>query len=145
MKEKVPVYIKDLQEKIDNDAQVSIKLAARTKELAEEEARLDRELPNLIREVNSLKEREANLTKWIETHEKRDMDVDKMIEPEDMHSRQVLELLAEDNAIDDLVWVLGEALDKKTITTDTYLTRVRQLAREQFMKRALLLKLSYKF
>jgi len=145
VREKVPLYIKDLQEKVDNDTQVSIKLTARSKELADEELRLDRELPTLIREVNALKEREANLDKWIDTHEKRDMDVDKMIEPEDMHSRQVLELLAEDNAIDDLVWVLGEALDKKTISTDTYLTRVRQLARDQFMKRALLLKLSYKF
>jgi len=139
------IIVKDLQEKIDNDTQVCTKLTMRARELSEQEMKLDAESPNVMRERNAFMDRESSLNRWIDSHEKKEMDVDRMIEPEDMHSRQVLELLAEDNAIDDLVWVLGEALHKKThMDCDTYLNRVRQLGREQFMKRALLLKLSYK-
>jgi ESCRT-I complex subunit TSG101 len=144
VKEKLQPHTKDLTEKINHDNDIQMKLVQRQNELNDQEAIIDKELPQLLREVNALKERESNLDRWVETHENKELDVDKMIEPEDAHSKQVLELLAEDNAIDDLVWVLGESLDKKTVDTESYLSRVRQLAREQFMKKALLLKLQYK-
>jgi ESCRT-I complex subunit TSG101 len=144
LREKVYRHVKQMQENIGKEEEIASKLTLRGKQLAEEEALVELELPKLNSDLNALKKRESDLDKWIESHEKQEIDVDKMIEPEDMHSRQVLELLAEVSAIEDLIWVLGEALDKKIIDLDTYLTRVRQMARDQFMKKALLTKLSYK-
>jgi ESCRT-I complex subunit TSG101 len=144
LREKVYQHVKQMQENIGKEEEIASKLTLRGKQLVEEEVLVELELPKLNSDLNALKKRESDLDKWIESHEKQEIDVDKMIEPEDMHSRQVLELLAEVSAIEDLIWVLGEALDKKIIDLDTYLTRVRQMARDQFMKKALLTKLSYK-
>jgi hypothetical protein len=44
-----------------------------------------------------------------------------------------LKLLASDGAIDDLLYVAKEALDKHIITLDEFLKYTRALTREQFL------------
>lgn len=51
---------------------------------------------------------------------------------------RILELTADDAAIDDLLYQLSLALYSERITLDAFLKHVRSLGREQFMRRALL-------
>lgn len=51
--------------------------------------------------------------------------------------RQMLDLLAEDSAIEDTIYYLGKALNSGELELSLFLKHVRSLAREQFLKRAL--------
>ncbi|EIW72790.1 hypothetical protein TREMEDRAFT_24652 [Tremella mesenterica DSM 1558] len=50
---------------------------------------------------------------------------------------QLIDLVAEDNAIEDTIYHLTRALDAERIDLDRFLKSIRSLAREQYMKRAL--------
>jgi ESCRT-I complex subunit TSG101 len=50
--------------------------------------------------------------------------------------------MAEENAIEDFFYYLDKALQYKSIDLDTYLNHVREASRQQFMKKALLKKIS---
>ncbi|KZF23615.1 UEV-domain-containing protein [Xylona heveae TC161] len=54
---------------------------------------------------------------------------------------QLYELCAEEGALADTLFVLGRALDKGRIGCDTFIKQTRSLAREQFMKKALIKKI----
>jgi ESCRT-I complex subunit TSG101 len=57
---------------------------------------------------------------------------------------RLLDLVAEDNALEDTVYHLGRAFNSDTRTQDElerFLKRIRLLSREQFMKRALINKI----
>ncbi|KAK6332494.1 hypothetical protein TWF730_004160 [Orbilia blumenaviensis] len=64
-----------------------------------------------------------------------------VVAPTVVHN-QLYELVTDDMAIEDTIYVLGKALDKERITLDVFLKHTRALAREQFMKRALVGKIS---
>ncbi|KAJ6257958.1 hypothetical protein Dda_7748 [Drechslerella dactyloides] len=66
-----------------------------------------------------------------------------VVAPTVVHN-QLYELVTDDMAIEDTIYVLGKALDKERITLDIFLKHTRALAREQFMKRALVKKISRK-
>lgn len=50
---------------------------------------------------------------------------------------RLIDLVAEDNAISDTIYHVTRALDAERLDIDRYLKAVRGLAREQYMKRAL--------
>lgn len=54
--------------------------------------------------------------------------------------RQLLKSFAEEQAIEDAIYYLGEALRKNVIDLEVFLKRVRELSRKQFMLRALIQK-----
>ncbi|XXG76721.1 hypothetical protein AAC387_Pa08g1017 [Persea americana] len=62
-------------------------------------------------------------------------------EAADDESKQVLECMAANHAIDDVVYALDRALEEGVIPFGVYLKQVRALAKEQFIHRALLVKL----
>ncbi|KAK8865990.1 hypothetical protein IAR55_001140 [Kwoniella newhampshirensis] len=51
---------------------------------------------------------------------------------------QLIDLVAEDNAIEDTIYHMTRALDAERVDLDRYLKSIRSLAREQYMKRALI-------
>ncbi|WVR05945.1 hypothetical protein IAU60_002972 [Kwoniella sp. DSM 27419] len=51
---------------------------------------------------------------------------------------QLIDLVAEDNAIEDTIYHMTRAFDAERIDLDRYLKSIRSLAREQYMKRALI-------
>lgn len=53
---------------------------------------------------------------------------------------QILQLYAEENAIDDTIYYLGEALRKEVIELEVFLKHVRELSRQQFIARATIMK-----
>ncbi|KAJ0981573.1 hypothetical protein J5N97_009828 [Dioscorea zingiberensis] len=69
--------------------------------------------------------------------------VDQFVEPVDERSKCLTEREAADRAIDDVMEVMGQALEEEGIIIDIkgYLKQCRTLAREQFFHRALIIKL----
>jgi len=71
-------------------------------------------------------------------------EVDELICGTNVVHNQLLDLIAEDNALEDTIYHLGRAFNADTRTPDElekFLKRTRALAREQFMRRALINKI----
>jgi ESCRT-I complex subunit TSG101 len=51
---------------------------------------------------------------------------------------RLIDLVAEDNAIEDTIYHLTRALDTERIDLDRFIKSIRSLAREQYTKRALI-------
>ncbi|GMK58814.1 hypothetical protein CspeluHIS016_0602560 [Cutaneotrichosporon spelunceum] len=67
-----------------------------------------------------------------------DVSVDEVVCSISIVHNQLVDLVAEDNALSDTMYHLTRALDAERIDLDRYLKAVRSLAREQYMKRALI-------
>lgn len=69
------------------------------------------------------------LKRWLDENESRcptgDIDIDAVIVASDPLSEQAISALAEDRAIDDLLSVLGKALEENRLPLDTYLKQVK--------------------
>ncbi|WVQ70899.1 hypothetical protein IAR50_000424 [Cryptococcus sp. DSM 104548] len=73
-----------------------------------------------------------------ELESKGEIGVDELVCGISIVHNQLIDLVAEDNAIEDTIYHLTRALDSERIDLDRYLKSVRALAREQYMKRALI-------
>ncbi|BFZ58149.1 Suppressor protein stp22 of temperature-sensitive alpha-factor receptor and arginine permease [Savitreella phatthalungensis] len=69
-------------------------------------------------------------------------DVDGLVVPATVVHAQLYNLVAQELALDDTIFVLGKALEQEQIDLDLFLKHIRPLAREQFLKRALIHKIS---
>ncbi|KAJ3799906.1 Vps23 core domain-containing protein [Lentinula aff. detonsa] len=72
---------------------------------------------------------------------KGDVSVDELICGPTIVHNQLINLVAEDNAIEDTIYHLHRALNSGSIDLDRFLKTTRVLAEEQFMKRALIEKI----
>lgn len=68
--------------------------------------------------------------------------VDEIITTETTVYNQLYDLVSEDRAIDDTLFALQHAFDLEKIKLETFMKLVRTLAREQFVKKALWVKIS---
>ncbi|KAA8916246.1 hypothetical protein TRICI_001598 [Trichomonascus ciferrii] len=106
------------------------------------------------RELDNIKSgchaNEAILTEKIDTarrvindsKSRQKPNVDDILCAENAVYNQLYQLVAEDHAIDDTMYILGKSLDKDRVQLDPFLKHTRTLAREQFLKRALINKIS---
>ncbi|EFQ89915.1 hypothetical protein P3342_007259 [Pyrenophora teres f. teres] len=69
-------------------------------------------------------------------------DVDDVLVAPTVVGGQLYTLAAEERGISDALFVLGRALDKGRISTDVFVKQTRSLAREQFLKKALIKKIA---
>jgi ESCRT-I complex subunit TSG101 len=91
--------------------------------------------------VDQLKMKTAEIQSVIEQLEQQeDVNVDEAVTGSNVVYNQILHLYAEENAIDDTLYYLTEALRKGVIPVGVYLKHVREISRDQFMKRALIIK-----
>ncbi|KAF3909585.1 hypothetical protein AA313_de0205846 [Arthrobotrys entomopaga] len=118
--------------------------------MAKTEAYMERERIELIR-ISSVCEKDQrilnerigmadDLIRDVRDREAPNIDA-VVVAPTVVHN-QLYELVTDDMAIEDTIYVLGKALDKERVTLDVFLKHTRALAREQFMKRALVKKIS---
>lgn len=70
-----------------------------------------------------------------------EVDIDKILVGSRVVYNQIYDLVCADLAIDDTIYALGIAHERECITFDVFLRHVRILAREQFLKKALLAKI----
>lgn len=82
---------------------------------------------------------EANVQ---ELKRKGDPEVDEMVCSTAIVYNQLINLVAEDNAIEDTIYHLHRALNSGRIDLDRFIKTTRVLAEEQFMKRALIQKIT---
>jgi len=81
---------------------------------------------------------ERNVT---ELKQKGDPEVDELVCSTTIVHNQLINLVAEDNAIEDTIYHLHRALNSGRIDMERFLRTTRALAEEQFMKRALIEKI----
>ncbi|KAI8585207.1 UEV domain-containing protein [Geranomyces variabilis] len=70
-----------------------------------------------------------------------DVNIDTLLDGPSVVHNQLIDLVAQDHAIDDTLYYLGKALDAERIDGAVYMKAVRGLAREQFIKRAMIRKI----
>jgi len=103
-------------------------------QLAEKEARIKGKtelLRGKIAEIDKLIEKAKNMP---------EVSVDDVLCGTTIVYNQLFDLVAEDNAIEDATYYLGKALNSERIDLNSYMKNIRTLAREQFMRRALIQK-----
>ncbi|EWC46609.1 hypothetical protein DRE_04096 [Drechslerella stenobrocha 248] len=124
--------------------------ASQAEAMAKTEAYMERERIELMR-INDMCEKDQRilgerigmadeLIREVRDREAPNIDA-VVVAPTVVHN-QLYELVTDDMAIEDTIYVLGKALDKERITLDVFLKHTRALAREQFTKRALVKKIS---
>lgn len=138
-----------MKEEMDG-AQAELDALRRTEEdlkrghqkLEEMVTKLDVEMAEVDRNIDRLKQKDEELTAALERMENQaeDNDIDDVIVPTAPLYKQILNLYAEENAIEDTIFYLGEALRRDVIDLDVFLKHVRLLSRKQFQLRALMQK-----
>ncbi|CAH1391720.1 unnamed protein product [Nezara viridula] len=103
--------------------------------------KLKKEKLELERTINVLKEKDAELDKAIaEIGEQGEVDVDEAVTTTTPLYKQILNTYAEEAALEDTIYYIGEALRRGVIDLDVFLKQIRTLSRKQFMLRALMQK-----
>uniref|UniRef100_A0A671P638 Tumor susceptibility gene 101 protein-like n=1 Tax=Sinocyclocheilus anshuiensis TaxID=1608454 RepID=A0A671P638_9TELE len=138
-----------MKEEMDR-AQAELDALKRTEEdlkrghqkLEEMVTKLDLEMADVDKNVDLLKQKDDELTAALGKMEKQseNNDIDDVILPTAPLYKQILNLYAEENAIEDTIFYLGEALRRDVIDLDVFLKHVRLLSRKQFQLRALMQK-----
>uniref|UniRef100_A0A3B5MV11 Tumor susceptibility 101a n=1 Tax=Xiphophorus couchianus TaxID=32473 RepID=A0A3B5MV11_9TELE len=138
-----------MKEEMDR-AQAELDALKRTEEdlkkghqkLEEMISRLDQEVTDVDRNIELLKKKDEELTEALEKMENQseNNDIDDVIVPTAPLYKQILNLYAEENAIEDTIFYLGEALRRGVIDLEVFLKHVRLLSRKQFQLRALMQK-----
>ncbi|XP_071617742.1 tumor susceptibility gene 101 protein isoform X3 [Heliangelus exortis] len=138
-----------MKEEMDR-AQAELNALKRTEEdlkkghqkLEEMVTRLDQEVAEVDKNIELLKKKDEELSSALEKMENQseNNDIDEVIIPTAPLYKQILNLYAEENAIEDTIFYLGEALRHGVIDLDVFLKHVRLLSRKQFQLRALMQK-----
>ncbi|KAJ8247271.1 hypothetical protein GJAV_G00244400 [Gymnothorax javanicus] len=138
-----------MKEEMDR-AQAELDALKRTEEdlkrghqrLEEMVSHLDQEVTEVEKNIDLLKRKDEDLTAALEKMENQseDNDIDDVIIPTAPLYKQILNLYAEENAIEDTIFYLGEALRRGVIDLEVFLKHVRLLSRKQFQLRALMQK-----
>ena len=69
--------------------------------------------------------------------QQKDCGIEELLEPDDALDRQLLDLIAEQSALDDTEAYLEDCLKEKTLNVDEYLAEVRDNAKRQFYAKQL--------
>ena len=82
----------------------------------------------------------AEVQSWLDVNsgEAKEPEVDELLLPNDVRSEQLLQLLAESAAIDDLLYQLGQAVKAGKVGLDEFLKMVRVQSRRKFICNAMI-------
>ncbi|XP_057460723.1 protein ELC-like [Actinidia eriantha] len=105
---------------------------------------LEHEKLNLNRRAMDLRDEADVLMNWLRVHDTKsrgeEIEDDNAYEVVDEESSVVLDCLAADMSLEDLIYALDKAVERGVVDFDVYISQVRKLAREQFVHRALVVK-----
>ncbi|GFZ04782.1 hypothetical protein Acr_17g0003540 [Actinidia rufa] len=106
---------------------------------------LEHEEKTLKRRAMDLTDEADVLMNWLGVHNTKsrgeEMEDDDAFEVVDKESSVMLDSLAADMSLEDLIYALDKAVERGVVDFDVYISQVRKLAREQFVHRALVVKL----
>lgn len=105
-------------------------------------SKIGQEMTDVDRNIELLKQKDEDLKAALEKMDNQSEkgEIDDVIVPTAPLYRQILNLYAEENAIEDTIFYLGEALRRGIIDLEVFLKHVRVLSRKQFQLRALMQK-----
>ncbi|XP_044760333.1 tumor susceptibility gene 101 protein [Coccinella septempunctata] len=104
-------------------------------------SKLDKEQNDLDKNITLLKDKEEELDKAIErVSNEEPIDVDEAVTTTAPLYKQLLNAFAEEAALEDAIYYMGEALRCGVVDLDVFLRQVRTLSRKQFILRALMQK-----
>lgn len=101
---------------------------------------LDKEQADVDNDIKLLTQKNEEITEVLSQLENNanKLDIDDAVVTTTPLYNQILNLFAEENAVEDTIYYLSESLRKEAIDLDVFLKHVRALSRKQFMLRALL-------
>lgn len=102
----------------------------------------------LQRQSEQITEQSNQIQTWMAQNSARldqPLDVDSLVMPQDALAQQILDLNAEDLAIDDALDILSKALKDEIINFDQFVKSTRKLANQQFLVRSLAMKAENKY
>ncbi|XP_041351921.1 tumor susceptibility gene 101 protein-like isoform X2 [Gigantopelta aegis] len=102
---------------------------------------LEREKTDVEENIKTLREKDNEVKEAVTKLENSGpLDIDEAVVTTTPLYRQLLNSFAEEQALEDAIYYLGEAIRKNVIDLDVFLKQVRELSRQQFMLRALIQK-----
>ncbi|CAG5117423.1 unnamed protein product [Candidula unifasciata] len=98
---------------------------------------LDKEKMEIEKNINLIRKKDSEVREAVQKMEQhQDLKIDEAVVTIAPLYRQLVDAFAEEQAIEDAIYYLGEALRKNVIELESFLKRVRELSRKQFMLRA---------
>jgi len=92
--------------------------------------------------IPQISDRIEEANQWLEQNDKEGkIDIDAITDPKEPTRLQLLTLVAQEYSIEDTMYQLEKALSKNVITSDVFLKTYRNLAQEQFLKKATIKKI----
>lgn len=102
---------------------------------------LENEKGEIENNIKLLQDKDQEVKEVLQKLDNQDkLDIDEAVVTTTPLYRQLLNSFAEEQAIEDAIYYLGEALRKDVIDLDVFLKQVRELSRKQFFLRALIQK-----
>lgn len=102
---------------------------------------LEKEKSDINGNIQLLKQKDGDVKEALQQLENQDqLSIDEAVVTTAPLYRQLLKAFAEEQALEDAIYYLGEALRKNVIDLEVFLKQVRELSRKQFMLRALIQK-----
>jgi len=138
IQQKLQAFNQNSAREINEANEKNIRLEQNLVKLDNDLKTIEQQKDNFDSDVSTLTSRFQELTSWLEKHEgKETIDIDAVTEPKDPLRIQLLDLVASDFTIEDTLYHLEKAFAKGDITAEIFLKATRNLATEQFLKRAL--------
>merc|ERR1719289_303001 len=114
-------------------------------EIETEEKAIEQQTNDFKNLKEELETANATIQTWLDANkDSPPIDLLTTVEPQNVWSKQLIQAVAQDSAIDDTLYCLDRALGEDAINFKNYLKQVRKLTREQFFKRALTQKIEEK-
>eukprot|EP01117_Protostelium_nocturnum_P004302 TRINITY_DN1569_c2_g1_i8.p1 TRINITY_DN1569_c2_g1~~TRINITY_DN1569_c2_g1_i8.p1 ORF type:complete len:304 (-),score=122.08 TRINITY_DN1569_c2_g1_i8:90-1001(-) len=101
------------------------------------------EMAQLDNEILGVEKQLDEVSFWLERHDvgNNKIDVDAITDPQDALTKQLLDNVSEDSALEDVMYHLEKQLHRGTIDLETCLKSIRSLAGEQCQRKALIRKI----
>eukprot|EP00742_Colponemidia_sp_Colp-10_P007268 GILJ01007813.1.p1 GENE.GILJ01007813.1~~GILJ01007813.1.p1 ORF type:complete len:371 (+),score=70.74 GILJ01007813.1:59-1171(+) len=131
---------RELTEEIDLLFDAQAALANSQSNLSQGLSALAQEKIALEDKLKQLETADVDLDAWVARHADSTPDkatVESLVETKDIYSKQLVDLVSEEAAIEDVLFHLSQALDRGCMDLDTFLKYVRELSRKQFLQRVL--------
>lgn len=134
LKERWPSVVEPMTKEVKEQMDRKEELQQAQKKLEQEEQKLKDATQEAEKQRVELQRLDAELQEFIEAEQGRDsMDPDSLLQSMDPDRRQVLDLLSEECAYEELLTALDELLAERKIGVEDFMREVRDVSRQQFM------------
>jgi len=133
LKERWPAVVEPLGEQLSQQQTRQTELEDAKKKLDEEEQKLKDSVQEVSVQKAQLETMESELRSFVEAEAGREMDPETALASLDPDRRQVLDRLAEELSLEELLTAMDELLAEGKISVDDFMREVREAGRRQFM------------